>query len=75
MAKTCRVDRINHGLPPLKNSRDAGTALQSRQFQNIVLYRDGSGSGLLTLTKTLRYSYVDIDALITKRLQAFGQIP
>jgi hypothetical protein len=62
-------------LPALKNRRDARDALQSRRFQNIVLYRGNAGSGLLTLTKALRGSYVDIDALISKRLDALGENP
>ncbi len=60
-------------LPPLKNRHDTRAALQSRRFQNIVLYRGNVGSGLLALTKELRDSYVDIDALIAARLDTLGE--
>jgi hypothetical protein len=67
-------DNMEDWLPPLKNRRDTRAPLQSRQFQNIVLYR-GNGYGLLTLTKALRESYVDINALIADRLDALGETP
>ena len=62
-------------LPPLKNRHDTRAALQNRRFQNIVLYRGNAGAGLLTLTKELRDSYVNIDALIATRLDALGENP
>ncbi len=62
-------------LPPLKNRHDTRAALQSRRFQNIVLYRGNAGAGLLILTKELRDSYIDIDALIAARRDALGEKP
>ncbi|PHS21090.1 MAG: hypothetical protein COA84_16105 [Robiginitomaculum sp.] len=66
---------ITDWLPPLKNRQDTRTVLQNRRFQNIVLYRGNTGSGLLGLTKALRDSYVDIDALIADRLDELGTKP